>query len=202
MELANPLIHKFDAIGGFVIAVLAYFLGPNWFLFAGFLFLNIVDWFTGWMKGRLMNKMNSSKGAKGILKKLGYWLMICVSFGVSSIFIGIGTTIGVDLQITTLLGWFVLASLIVNEVRSIIENFVEAGYNVPAVLTKGLEVAEQVLEKENAVGTLLIDRNSETNDVYHFHYDIPLEELLDKEIVTLRVDSNADLKSIREDDSQ
>ncbi|WP_296877825.1 phage holin family protein, partial [Thomasclavelia sp.] len=51
--------------------------------------------------------------------------------------------------ITTLLGWFVLASLMVNEARSIIENFVEAGLNVPNVLINGLEVADKIINKEN-----------------------------------------------------
>ena len=45
------------------------------------------------------------------------------------------------------MGWFTLASLIINELRSIIENFVEAGDNVPSVLTKGLEVAENAINK-------------------------------------------------------
>ena len=57
--------------------------------------------------------------------------------------------IGVDLQITTLLGWFVLASLLINEIRSIVENFVEAGYDVPKVLIKGLEVADKVVNKDS-----------------------------------------------------
>ena len=39
--------------------------------------------------------------------------------------------------------------MIVNEVRSIVENFVEAGYNVPLVLQEGLEVADKVINKVN-----------------------------------------------------
>ena len=68
--------------------------------------------------------------------------------GGSTAFVEIGNTIGIDLKITTLLGWFVLASLLVNEIRSIIENFVEAGFNVPIVLTKGLEVADKAINQE------------------------------------------------------
>ena len=54
--------------------------------------------------------------------------MITFAFMIAAGLIEIGEIIGVDLQITTLLGWFVLASLIVNEARSICENFVEAGF--------------------------------------------------------------------------
>ncbi len=129
---------------------------------------NVADWLTGWMKSRMMHKENSMAGWKGVLKKLGYWLMIAVAFGASAVFIWkgvlkklgywlmiavafgasavfieIGTVLHIDLQITTLLGWFVLASLLVNEIRSICENFVEAGFNVPNILIKGLEVADK-----------------------------------------------------------
>lgn len=139
----------YNAITGSVIAFLSLVFGEHWILFALFLLFNVIDWFTGWMKSRIAKKENSVKGWQGVLKKLGYWLMILVAFAASAVFIEIGNTIGVDLGITALLGYFVLASLLVNEIRSILENFVEAGYNVPNVLTKGLEVADKVINKEN-----------------------------------------------------
>lgn len=145
---AEPIIDGYNAIVGTIIAVLSYILGEHWMLFAAFLLLNITDWITGWMKSRMTKKENSVKGWKGVLKKLGYWIMVMVAFGASAIFVEIGNAIGIDLGITTLLGWFVLASLIVNELRSILENFVEAGYSVPTILIKGLEVADRVVNKE------------------------------------------------------
>lgn len=141
-------LDTYNTVTGAIIAVLSMILGEHWFLFAAFLALNVIDWVTGWMKSRLAHKTNSSKGWTGVLKKLGYWMMILVAFIASSIFIEIGTTIEIDLGVTTLLGWFVLASLLVNELRSIVENFVEAGFNVPVVLTKGLEVADKVINHE------------------------------------------------------
>lgn len=145
---AEPIIDGYNAVVGTIIAVLSYILGEHWMLFAAFLLLNVTDWITGWMKSRMTKKENSVKGWKGVLKKLGYWIMIMVAFGTSAVFVEIGNAIGIDLGITTLLGWFVLASLIVNELRSILENFVEAGYSVPAILIKGLEVADRVVNKE------------------------------------------------------
>ena len=144
-----PFLDKLNALFGVVVAVLSYVLGEHWFLFAAFLLLNIIDYITGILKSKINNKENSAKGAIGALKKLGYWLMILVAFGASAIFIEIGEVIGLNLGVSTLIGWFVLATLIINELRSIIENFVEAGYSVPDVLTKGLEVAENVLKKTN-----------------------------------------------------
>ena len=149
MNYAEAIIDTYNAVVGTMVAVLSYVLGKHWILFVAFLLLNVADWLTGWMKSRMEGKENSTKGWKGVLKKLGYWLMVLVAFGASTIFIEIGNAIGVDLQITTLLGWFVLASLLINEIRSILENFVEAGFDVPVILIKGLEVADKVVNKDN-----------------------------------------------------
>lgn len=143
------VIDTYNALMGSVVAVLTYIFGEHWILFALFLGFNVADWLTGWMKSRMMHKENSMAGWKGVLKKLGYWMMIAVAFGASAVFIEIGTVLHIDLQITTLLGWFVLASLLVNEIRSICENFVEAGFNVPQILVKGLEVADKVINKDS-----------------------------------------------------
>ena len=141
---------SYNAIVGSIVAVLSFVFGEHWILFAIFLLFNIADWLTGWMKSRINNVENSSAGWKGVLKKLGYWLMILVAFAASAVFLEIGNTLGMDLGITTLLGYFVLASLLVNELRSILENFVEAGYNVPNVLVKGLEVADKMVNQEES----------------------------------------------------
>lgn len=138
----------YNAIVGGIVAILSFVFGEHWILFAIFLLFNVADWLTGWMKSRMAGKENSMKGWQGVLKKLGYWLMILVAFAASAVFIEIGNTLGMDLGITTLLGYFVLASLLVNELRSILENFVEAGYNVPNILVKGLEVADKVVNQE------------------------------------------------------
>ena len=149
MNYADVIIDGYNAVVGTVVAVLSYVLGEHWMLFAAFLLLNVADWITGWMKSRMAGKENSVKGFQGVIKKLGYWLMIMVAFGAAAIFVEIGKAIGLDLGVTTLLGWFVLASLIINEIRSILENFVEAGFNVPAILIKGLKVADKTINNDS-----------------------------------------------------
>lgn len=151
MKVYNVSLKYMDAInalGGTIVAVLTAVFGTHWLLFVGFLVLNVIDYITGVRKSRLTGKDNSAKGVKGVWKKLGYWLMVLVAFLASAIFIEIGKTLGIDLAVTAYIGWFTIASLIINELRSILENFVEAGDNVPAVLTKGLEVAENAVSKE------------------------------------------------------
>ena len=144
----DVLIEKHNMLIGGVIAAMTYVFGEHWYLFAIFLLFNIADWVTGWMKSRMAGVENSVAGLKGVVKKLGYWLMVLIAFAAGAWFIDIGRLLGIDLQITKLLGWFVLASLTVNELRSVLENFVEAGYNVPQVLVKGLEVADKAFNKE------------------------------------------------------
>lgn len=143
------VIDTYNAILGAAVAVLSYILGEHWFLFVLFLLLNAIDWGTGWMKSRINNVENSKAGLKGVLKKLGYWLMIMVAFGASAAFVEVGKIINLDLGVTTLLGWFVLASLLVNEARSICENLVEMGVNVPTILVKGLQAANRVVNQED-----------------------------------------------------
>ena len=141
-------IDSYNAIVGGIVTFLTMVLGEHWILFVLFLLFKVIDFITGWMKARMTKKENSIKGFKGVIKKLGYWLIILVSFSTSVLFIEIGEVLKIDLSITTMLGWFVLASLAINEIRSIIENIVECGYKVPQILIKGLDIANKVINKK------------------------------------------------------
>ncbi|MCR1961045.1 holin [Thomasclavelia cocleata] len=136
-----------------IIAMLSCFLGEHWILFILYLTLNIIDTFTGWAKARILNKESSKVAMIGIIRKMCYWVLILVAFLIPIIFQEIGSVIGIDFSVTIILGWFVVASLIINECRSILENLVEAGCQVPNFLIKGLEVTakklEEIEEKEN-----------------------------------------------------
>lgn len=144
--IIEPLTNKINLIMGAIAALLSYVLGEHWIFFVFFLFLNAADYFSRWMASRLTGTENSKAGWFGILKKLGYWIMIALGFGMSIIFIELGQVIGLDLGVTTYLGWFVLMALIINEIRSILENLVEAGYDVPFILIKGLEIANNAID--------------------------------------------------------
>ncbi|WP_280683551.1 MULTISPECIES: phage holin family protein [unclassified Breznakia] len=131
-----------------MIALFAMLFGKYWIVFVMFFLFNLLDWMTGWMKARMLKKESSAVGLKGVIKKLGYWLMIALAFAMSVAFIELGKIIGIDLQVSTLIGYFVLASLMVNECRSIIENLVEMDYKIPKVLTQGLEVVDKLVNKD------------------------------------------------------
>ena len=97
MNYAAPIIDGYNAVTGAIVAVPLIHTRGTLDSFCGVLLLNVADWFTGWMKSRMAGKENSVAGWKGVLKKLGYWLMIMVAFGASAVFIEIGKAIGIDL---------------------------------------------------------------------------------------------------------
>ena len=140
------IINKVNLIGGAIVTVLAALFGQYWFLFAGLIVFNVVDWLTGWYYARI-NKIESSKtGAKGIVKKVGYWVVIGIAFYISITFSKMGELIGINLDFTIGIGWFVLANYLVNELRSILENAVKLGWNAPNFLVRGLEIADKAIE--------------------------------------------------------
>lgn len=146
-------VDRYNAVVGAVVAILSAVLGTYWYLFAGYLLLNVLDWLTGWYKSRKLGKESSAVGLRGAVKKVGYWVIILVAFLMPMLFIHMGNDIfGIDLGFLMLLGWFTLASLLVNEIRSILENLVECGYDVPEFLTKGLAVTEKLIQAGVDIG--------------------------------------------------
>ena len=76
----NALVNAYNAaLSGWVILLTTIF-GEYWYLFAAFLFFNVVDWLTGWYKARKLQQESSAIGLKGLIKKLLYWVLIAVAF--------------------------------------------------------------------------------------------------------------------------
>lgn len=141
------VINKVNVIYGAVATFLTVVFGTYWFLFAGFLMLNIVDYITGWIKAKYFNKNESSSiGAKGVFKKVGYWVVIGIAFYISFCFVSMGEIIEIDLSFMKFFGWFTLASYLINETRSILENLVEMNVKVPGFLVSGLEISQKLLD--------------------------------------------------------
>ena len=137
----EKILAKINLMMSAAVTLLTTAFGTFWFLFAAEIGLNIVDYITGVIKAKYTHTENSNKGLKGIIKKVGYWIVIAISFFISYGFKSFGDIIGINLGFTELIGWFVLGTFIINEIRSILENLVEIGVEVPAWLVKGLEVA-------------------------------------------------------------
>ena len=144
--IINVFSDKANLIWGALLAGCSFLFGAHWPLFAFFLLLNIIDYIYGVLKARATNTLNSGKGFQGIIKKASYWVLIALSFGISVVFVDIGVVLGIDLAFLQLIGWFVLAIFIINELTSILENMVALGVDVPPILLKGLAVAKTAVD--------------------------------------------------------
>lgn len=139
----EKILGKMNLLWAGVVTCLSGVFGTYWYLFAAFLVLNAVDYITGILKARYTQTENSNKGLKGIIKKVGYWIVIGIAFFVAESFNGLGDVIGINLGFTMLIGWFALATFIINEIRSVLENLVLLDVEIPTWLVKGLEIANE-----------------------------------------------------------
>lgn len=137
---------KINMLGGAFVTILSSVFGPAWFLFIGLLFMNIIDWLSGWYCAYINNEESSKIGAKGIVKKVWYWIVILIAFYIGFSFEKMGNIIGVQLSFMNFLGYFVLSSYIVNEIRSILENTVKIGVQLPDFLIKGLNICDDIIK--------------------------------------------------------
>lgn len=136
-----------NVVFGAVAAVGVALFGKYWFLFIGFLILNVVDYATGYVKAKFYLKNESSAvGAKGIFKKVWYWVVICIAFFVSIAFQDIGDMIGINLGFVIMFGYFTLATYLINEIRSVLENVSQMGVNVPSFLIQGLDIFNKKIQ--------------------------------------------------------
>ena len=155
IDIEKELIKIFNKITSTISIIgttLTSLFGSEWILFAGYLILNIADYITGTIKSKINRQENSKKGLIGILKKVCYWILIVISFLISNLLVKLGIQINVNLEFVWAFGWFTLTCLIINESRSIIENFIEMGIYVPGFLKKGLEVYDKIIN--NAINNL------------------------------------------------
>lgn len=144
-EEITKIFNKVTTTFSLISTALTSMFGIEWILFMGYLILNITDYLTGTIKAKIKKVENSNKGLTGILKKVCYWVLIGISFLISYMLMQLGNKLNINLEFIMLFGWFTLTCLIINESRSIIENLVEIGIDVPTFLKKGLETYENIV---------------------------------------------------------
>jgi toxin secretion/phage lysis holin len=146
-KIIDTCATSISTIINFIISMLIVMLGKYWYIFIFYMIFNILDWVTGSLKAIRLKEVSSYIGIKGLIKKIGYWIVIGIAFSFSSIFVILGKEIlGINLSIMYLLGWFTLASLITNEIVSILENLVLLNIKVPDILINSLKVTQKVLD--------------------------------------------------------
>ena len=118
----------FSVLGTFFL----FLFGDFDFLLKAILALMLLDYITGVCKSFVKKKVNSSIGAKGIIKKVIYLCIIAVSVILDKM---LNTNGG--------LRTLVITSFIFNEILSILENSSEMGIKIPKVIYNSLEKLKQ-----------------------------------------------------------
>ena len=121
-------------ISSTILTTIVYYLGGLDMALKTLLILMVLDYITGICKSIVNKKVNSIIGLKGIVKKVGYLILVALSFLLDGV-------VGDTGAIRNLVVYFFVA----NEGISILENWGAMGLPLPS---KILEVLEQ-LKKEN-----------------------------------------------------
>ncbi|MFA9377560.1 MAG: phage holin family protein [Lachnotalea sp.] len=73
-------------------------------MFLAFFLANIADYVNGYIKAKYYLKNESSSTcAKGIFKKVWYWVVICIAFFVSFVFKDMGDLLGINQELLHIL---------------------------------------------------------------------------------------------------
>ena len=95
---------------------------------------------------------NSKKGAKGIIKKVGYLCVIAVAMNVDYIIVNVAGSLGYEMPVTAIFGLMVAVWYLLNEMLSIIENAGRMGAPVPKWLADSIAVLKHKVEENEQKG--------------------------------------------------
>ena len=97
-----------------------------------------VDYVSGVAAAYINNELSSRVGMVGIVKKVGYFLLVIVGMGVDYLVVVLGAEAGLHLAGSYFFGLLVCMWLIINELLSILENAAHMGLPVPEWLKRAL----------------------------------------------------------------
>lgn len=89
---------------------------------------------------------SSKKGAKGIIKKVGYLCVIAVAMVVDYVIATVSGTLGFTMPVSAFFGLLVAVWYLLNELLSIIENVGRMGADVPEWLLKYIAVLKDKID--------------------------------------------------------
>lgn len=95
---------------------------------------------------------SSRKGAKGIIKKVGYLCVIAVAMVVDYVIVSVAANLGIQITAKAFFGLLVAVWYLLNELLSIIENAGRMGANVPEWLRNYIAVLKDKIDNADYQG--------------------------------------------------
>ena len=95
---------------------------------------------------------SSRKGAKGIIKKVGYLCVIAVAIVVDYVIVSVAGSLGIQITAKAFFGLLVAVWYLLNELLSIIENAGRMGANVPDWLRSYIAVLKDKIDNTDYRG--------------------------------------------------
>ena len=112
----------------------------------------ILDYITGFMSSATEWTLSSTKGFKGILKKLVYPIVIVVALLIDYVIMLFGSQLDAVLPMTTFFGTLMTLWFIINESISILENAIKLDVKLPGFFKTFLEkMAKHIEDKGDGV---------------------------------------------------
>lgn len=114
----------------------------------------LVDYCSGLAKAWMTGEVSSRIGIRGIIKKIGYLVVVAIGMIVDWLIKYGVSALGTDFEIHFVFALPVIIWLIINECISILENVSSCGAPIPKFLLKAIGVLKDKVEE---------DKNSEDN---------------------------------------
>ena len=109
----------------------------------------IIDYASGMLKAWVTRSLCSRTGVVGIIKKVGYLLVVCVA-GVVDWLVTCGIVqVGIDIDVSFCFGLIVTIWFIINELISILENLAKIGVPLPGFLTRIIHKLKVAVENKS-----------------------------------------------------
>lgn len=125
--------------------ILSYMAGNFTPLLLLLAFFEAADYITGMYAGYCAQKISSQTALKGFFKKVFYFFLVGVGFGMDFMVHTATMSLGVDFAYPAMFGIFSIYYLLSTELISILENLAKIGVEIP-LLTRALKGFRKRLE--------------------------------------------------------
>ena len=111
----------------------------------------ILDYATGMVRAWRARELSSKIGVDGIVKKVGYMVLVVVAMGVDYLVYNGLVAVNITVPYNLWFGLIVTIWLIINEMISILENLSDIGVPIPSFLKKIVKRLKKTVDKEGEI---------------------------------------------------